>query len=194
MSTPKRKILVHVCCAACASYVFSELEKENFQITAFFYNPEIHGKAEYERRLSDVMTLCEEKNIKLIVPEYNIQDFFAPLLPFQDKNSIKFISDKKRYKRKRCQLCLSLLVREMINKTRQLHFKNFTTTMLCSPYKDHDEIWNMALEGSIDKSLNLYYKDFRKGYWTGRNYARSHHIMIPKYCGCNDSLEEGRLE
>jgi len=194
MSTSKRKILVHVCCAACASYVFSELEKEDFQITGFFYNPEIHGRAEYEKRLADVKKLCKNKNLELIVPEYNIQDFFSPLLPYQDKNSIKFISDKKRYRRKRCQLCLSTLVREMINKTKQLHYKYFTTTMLCSPYKDHDEIWNMSLEGAVAKKLNLFYKDFRKGYWTGRNFARTHDIMIPKYCGCNDSLEEGRLE
>jgi hypothetical protein len=194
MSTSKRKILVHVCCAACASYVFSELEKEDFQITGFFYNPEIHGRAEYEKRLADVKKLCENKNLELIVPEYNIQDFFSPLLPYQDKNSIKFISDKKRYRRKRCQLCLSALVGEMINKTKQLHYKYFTTTMLCSPYKDHDEIWNMSLEAAVAKKLNLFYKDFRKGYWTGRNFARTHDIMIPKYCGCNDSLEEGRLE
>lgn len=194
MPTTKHKILVHVCCASCASYVFSELEKENYQIVAYFYNPEIHGKAEYERRLADVKTLCEEKEIKLIVPNYDIQDFFSLLMPFQDKNSIKYITDKKRYKRKRCQLCLSLLVNKMVNQTKKLRLKHFTTTMLCSPYKDHDEIWNMSLEAAVANKLNLFYKDFRKGYWTGRNYARTHNLMIPNYCGCNESLEEGRLE
>jgi len=194
MTTHKRKILVHVCCAACASYVFSELEKEDFEIVAYYYNPEVHGKAEYERRLADVKKLCDEREIKLIVPPYDIQDFFSPLLPFQDKNSIKFISDKKRYRRKRCQLCISLLINNIVKKTKQLHFKHFTTSMLCSPYKDHDEIWNMSLEMGVANKLNLFYKDFRKGYWTGRNFARTHDLVIPTYCGCNDSLEEGRLE
>lgn len=194
MSSKKRKILVHVCCAACASYIFSELEKEGFSIIAYFYNPEVHGRAEYLRRLKDVKTLCEERKIKLIVPAYDIQEFFSLLMPYQDKNSIKYISDKKRYRRKRCQLCITLLIRDMVRKTKALRLNNFTTTMLCSPYRDHDEIWNMALEEAVNKKLNFFYKDFRKGYWNGRNFARTHQILIPKYCGCNDSLDEGRLE
>jgi predicted adenine nucleotide alpha hydrolase (AANH) superfamily ATPase len=194
MTTSRKKILVHVCCAACASYVFSELEKEGFTIVAYFYNPEIHGHAEYLRRLLDVKKLCEERDIKLIVPEYDIQDFFTLLMPYQDKNSIKYITDKKRYRRKRCQICITLLIKDMVEKTKSLRLKNFTTTMLCSPYKDHDEIGNLSLESAVARNLNFFYKDFRKGYWTGRNFARTHKILIPKYCGCNESLDEGRLE
>jgi len=194
MSSSKHKILVHACCAACASYVFDEIEKESFEIVAFFYHPELHGKAEYKRRLNDVEKLCKERNIKLIVPVYDIQEFFAPLMPFQDKNSIKFINDKKRYKRKRCQLCISLLVTTIVKEARKLHLRHFTTSMLCSPYKDHDEIWNKSLELATSNNLNFFYKDFRKGYWKGRNFARGHDIIIPTYCGCGESLEEGRLE
>lgn len=194
MSEAKRKILVHVCCAACASYVFEELDKEHFVIVAYFYHPELHGKAEYERRFYDVRNLCNDKKIELIAPPYDIQEFFVPLMPFQDKNSIKFINDKKRYKRKRCQLCVSLLVNNIVAQTKASHLKYFTTTMLCSPYKEHDEIWDKSLELATSNKLNFLYKDFRKGYWKGRNFARSHDIMIPSYCGCSESLEEGRLE
>lgn len=190
----KRKILVHCCCAACSSHVFSELEKENYEIIAFFYNPEVHGQAEYKRRLDGVKYLCKERKIKLVAPEYNIQEFIAPLLPYQDKNSIKYISDKKRYRRKRCQLCISLLIQNMAITTKKMKLSNFSTTMLCSPYKDHDEIWGKALEVATQNKLNFFYKDFRKGYWNGRNFSRSHGIMIPSYCGCSDSLEEGILE
>lgn len=194
MPAKKKKILVHTCCAACASHVFSELESEGFEIISYFYHPEVHGKAEYDRRLLDVTNLCNEKKIKLIVAEYDIQEYFGPLLPYQDKNSIKYIADTKRYKRKRCQLCISLLVRDMIDETKKLRFKYVTTTMLCSPYKDHDEIWDKGLELATQKNINFFYKDFRKGYWKGRNYARNHGIMIPRYCGCHESYEEGRLE
>lgn len=194
MSNQKRKIMVHVCCAACASYVFSELEKENFSVVAYFYNPQTHGLAEYKRRLSDVKKLCKEKSIELIIPEYNVQDYFSMTLPLQDKNSIKYISDKKRFRRKRCQLCISLLVHNLARETKKRKFKYFTTTLLCSPYKDHNEIWDCGLEAANASKITLFYKDFRKGYWTGRNYARAHKIFIPTYCGCNDSLEEGRLE
>jgi epoxyqueuosine reductase len=194
MVASRRKILAHVCCAACASHVFDELEKDNFEITAYFYHPELHGAAEFKRRLRDVEKLCQERNISLVTPDYNIQEFFSILMPYQDKNSIKYINDKKRYRRKRCQLCISLLMNNIVAETRKKHFKFFTTTMLCSPYRDHDEIWDKGLELATKNNLNFFYKDFRKGYWKGRNYARTHDIIIPAYCGCSESLEEGILE
>ena len=194
MPVKKHKILVHVCCAACASYVFSELEKDDLEIVPYFYHPEVHGGAEYRRRLQDVEQLCQDRSIKLLVPEYDIQDFFSLLLPYQDKNSIKYISDKKRYRRKRCQLCVALLLQRAVEQTKKIKLKNFTTTMLCSPYRDHDEIWDKGLELSTQNRINFFYKDFRKGYWNGRNFARAHNLTVATYCGCNESLEEGRLE
>jgi len=194
MTTKKRKILVHVCCAACASYTFAELEKENFEIIAYFYNPQTHGLAEYKRRLKDLQKLCQEKGIEIITPEYNIQDFFSMVLPYQDKNSIKYISDKKRFRRKRCQMCVNLLIMKTGMEAKRKRNKYFTSSMLCSPYKDHNEIWDCGMEVANFNKLTFFYKDFRKGYWTGRNYARTHKINIPTYCGCTDSIEEGRLE
>ncbi len=66
--------------------------------------------------------------------------------------------------------------------------------MLCSPYKDHNLIWDIGVQSAGNISMNFYYKDFRKGYWSGRNFARNHDMVIPAFCGCRDSLDEGRLE
>lgn len=190
----KKHIFVHICCAACASHVFSELENEGFTITGYFYNPVVHGLAEYKRRLFDVEKFCKDKGIKLIVPDYNIEEYFSLLLPYQDKNSIKYIADKKRYRRRRCQMCISLLINNLIEQAKKIKIRNITTTMLCSPFRDHDEIWNTGVDFSISRGVEFYYKDFRKGYWKGRNFARSHDFSVPKYCGCLESLEEGLLE
>jgi len=194
MTAKKSKILVHICCAACASHVFSELEKKHFEIIAYFYHPEVHGRGEYAIRLQGVKKLCSEKEIELIEAEYDVKDFFQVLFPYQDKNSIKFISDKKRYRRKRCQLCISLLMNNVEDKAKGLKIQNFSTSLLCSPYRDHDEIWDKGLDLAAKYKLDFYYQDFRKGYWSGRNFAKSHDIVIPSYCGCADSLEEGILE
>lgn len=193
-SKKNKRILVHTCCAACASHVFFELMKENFEIISYFYNPEVHGRAEYQRRLSDLNKVCQKLKVELIAPKYDIQEFFKPLLPLQDKNSIKYISDKDRYRRKRCQMCISLLLNNTADYTKKLKIKNFTTTLLCSPYKEHNEIWDKGSEVATKNKINFFYKDFRKGYWNGRNYARGHDIIVPRYCGCSESIEEGRLE
>ena len=190
----KEKILVHICCAACFSYVSRILEEEGFSVVGFFYNPSVHGRAEYNLRLEQIKKFCQSNKIKLIVPKYDIQEFLSPIMPFQDKNSIKYISDKKRWKTKRCTICYSMILSMTAREAKKQKFDYFTTTMLTTPYKDHDEIWNIGLELEAENKITFYYKDFRKGYWNGRNYARGHHFSIPTYCGCYYSSEEGRLE
>jgi len=188
------KILVHICCAACFSYLHKVLSAEDYNIVGIFYNPQTHGKAEYLRRLYGVESFCKKNNIELIVPEYNVQEFFKPILPMQDKNSIKYIGDKKRWRTKRCQKCYSLILTQLMSFALDNDIKIITTSLLVTPYKDHDEIWNIGLELERENDVRFYYKDFRKGYWSGRNYARSHKMCIPSYCGCVYSSEEGILE
>lgn len=194
MGEENNKILVHTCCAACFSYVYKVLSDEGFSVIAYFYNPEVHGRSEYNKRLEDVKTFCEENDIKLIAPAYDIQQFFAPIMPYQDKNSIKFINDKKRWRLKRCQICYSLQMTATVNEAKKQKCAHFTSTLLTSPYKDHDEVMNIGLELEQETKLKFYYKDFRKGYWNGRNFARNHKMHIPGYCGCVYSSEEGMLE
>jgi predicted adenine nucleotide alpha hydrolase (AANH) superfamily ATPase len=190
----RKKILFHICCAACLSYVFKVLDSEKYELISFFYNPQVHGRTEYNKRLSDVRKYCDKNKIDLFVPEYQIQEFFDPIMAYQDKNSIKYIKDKKRWRTKRCQLCHSLVLGKTADEAKKMKANMFSTTMLTSPYKDHDEIWNIGLEIERVKKIQFFYADFRKGYWYGRNYARNHSILIPTYCGCSYSAEEAILE
>jgi hypothetical protein len=188
-ASSSKTILVHVCCAACFSYVQRILKNDNFEVSAYFYNPQVHGRAEYNSRLKEVKLFCEENDIKLIIPKYDVQEFLNPIMPYQDKNSIKY-----RWVNKRCTLCFSIILSHTVAEARNGKYDYFTTTMLTTPYKDHDEIWNIGLELETTNKVQFYYTDFRKGYWNGRNYARSHKMIIPTYCGCYYSAEEGRLE
>jgi len=87
-----------------------------------------------------------------------------------------------------------MVLQKTIEQAKKLHLKYFTTTLLCSPYKDHDQLVSIANEKSLDYNLNFYYEDFRKGYWKGRNYGRNHNVYLPTYCACLESLTEKRLE
>jgi predicted adenine nucleotide alpha hydrolase (AANH) superfamily ATPase len=188
------KILVHACCSACFSYVYNILSSEGYEVVGYFYNPSTHGRSEYNKRLMDLERFCKEKKVKLIVPDYNVQDFFAPLMPMQDKSSIKYISDKKRWQSKRCQFCYDLILTRTASEAKRVKIPNFTSTFLATPYKDHEELMNIGLELEREIGVRFFYRDFRKGYWQGRNYARSHKMHIATYCGCSYSVEEGLLE
>ena len=189
-----KKILVHICCSACFSYVYKQLQSNGFNISGFFYNPSTHGRGEYNRRLLDVEKFCQEHRVRLYVPVYDAQEFFAPLVPSRDKKSIKYVTDKQRWRNKRCQFCQDLLLTKTAQAAKKKKFTFFTTTMLTTPYKDHEEIMNIGLELEQEFGVKFYYRDYRKGYWQGRNYARSHKMHIASYCGCSYSEEEGLLE
>ncbi len=193
MPEKNRKILVHICCTACASHVFSELKKAGFEPIAFYYNPQIDTEESLKRK-ADLERYCDENNFKLISPTPPVNEFEEIILPFKEKKSLKYIAEADRYQRRRCVLCNSLVIQRTIEQAKQLKIKFFTTTALCSPYKNHSEIIDIANDKALDYVLTFYYQDFRKGFWMGRNYARNHQIYVSGFCGCDESKIEKRLE
>jgi len=189
-----RKILVHTCCAPCLSHIAQQLEKAGFQPVVYFYNPQLFSGEEYEKRLNDIQAFCKEKGLAVTAPQFAKEEFDSLVDVYKDKDSIKYISDKDRYQRRRCNICNSLVIQKTIEQARKERIKFFTTTLLCSPYKNHEEILEVSNEKALDYRMNFYYQDFRKGYWMGRNYARNHRYYAPGYCGCEESIKERRLE
>ena len=51
-------LLLHSCCAPCSSYVLEYLS-EYFDITVFYYNPNIYPEEEYGERVSEQKRLIE---------------------------------------------------------------------------------------------------------------------------------------
>jgi predicted adenine nucleotide alpha hydrolase (AANH) superfamily ATPase len=194
MEKGKKKILVHTCCGACASHVLPRLGKDGFLPIVFFYNPQVENDEDFTGRLLGVKAFCEENDLDLIEAASNHQDIQQAIAPYKDHSSLKYIGDPDRYRRRRCLICNNLLIQKTVEQAKKLRLRHFTTTLLCSPYKSHDDIVELANEISLDYNINFYYSDFRKGYFLGRNYARNHQIHIPPYCGCLESKSERRLE
>lgn len=189
-----KKILVHSCCAACLSHVSSQLQIAGFEVVCYYHHPEIDLKAEFDLRLADLRRFCQENKIEIIESDYNPSELQDAITPFRDRSSLKFINDRERYRRRRCSICNSMVVQRTVEQAKKMRIKFFTTTLLCSPYKDHDQLVEFGNDKSLDYDVNFYYEDFRKGYWRGRNYGRNHQIYLPTYCGCSESMKEKRLE
>ena len=77
----KPSLLLHACCAPCSSYTIEYLS-QFFEITIFYYNPNIYPKEEYERRLEELKNFLPrfdvalKNNIKLVVQPYLPKEFF----------------------------------------------------------------------------------------------------------------------
>ena len=189
-----KKLLLHTCCVSCLSYVHKKMAEKDFLPVVFYYNPSIQGKTEYLNRLKDVEEYCQNNQLEIIIPEYNEEEFFRPIKLWQDPKSLKYINDKNRFRRKRCEFCYELKIGKTAEQAKKKRLKYFSTTLLTSPYQDHEFIDYIASQIAKEDNLEFIYDDFRKGYWQGRNYPRSHRYMIPSHCGCTFSINERMLE
>lgn len=189
-----KKLLLHTCCVSCLSYASKKITERGFKPTVFYYNPNIHGKIEFLNRLKDVQGFVQEKGIGIIIPNYNEMEFFKPIEPWQDAKSIKYIADKNRFRRKRCEFCYHLRMAKTAEEAKRRRIKHFSTTLLTSPYQDHEFIDYISSQLAKEYRLEFVYLDLRKGFWQGRNYCRAHKYMIPSYCGCTFSTTERMLE
>lgn len=189
-----KKLLLHTCCVSCLSFVHKKLAEKNFLPVIFYYNPSTQGKIEYLNRLKDIEEYCQNEKLEMVVPEYDEREFFKPIELWQDRKSMKFINDSGRFRRKRCEFCYEMRLRNAAETAKKNHLKYFSTTLLTSPYQDHEFIDYISSQLAKEYKIEFIYDDFRKGFWQGRNYGRNHKYMIPSYCGCTFSIKEKRLE
>ena len=73
-------LLLHSCCAPCSSYVLEYLS-EYFDITIFYYNPNISPEEEFYKRVSEQKRLINEmplkRKVKFIEGKYDCEKFYS---------------------------------------------------------------------------------------------------------------------
>jgi hypothetical protein len=168
------KILLHQCCGPCSFYPLETLIKSNFEVTTFFYNPNIHPYTEFIQRLDNA-----EKVNKL----YNIKGYF-----FKFYNIKGYL--KKLPSNNRCSYCYDLRIKITAAFAKKNNFHGFTTTLLYSKYQQHDVIKSIAIKYSSIYNIEFFYNDYRDGWQKGIDQAKLNNIYMQKYCGCIFSEQE----
>jgi len=136
----KPTLLLHACCAPCSSYVIEYLSSF-FDITIYYYNPNIHPESEYNRRLEELKKFLSEfplavaNKIQLVVPSYNPEDFFIFTKVNED-----IALQKEPERGERCRRCYFLRMKKAWDYAKENSFSFFTTTLSISPYKDAEMI------------------------------------------------------
>ena len=172
------KLLLHICCAPCALAPFLELVNKELEISGFFYNPNIHPQEEYDRRLEAVKSFSTKENFSVVFPEYEPQVFFTK------------VSGVENSPKERCPLCWGLRLGKAALYAKENNFDIFTTTLLISPYQDHEQIKKIGLDLAKKYSLDFYYQDFRPFFRNSQQKAKEEELYRQKYCGCIFSKEE----
>jgi predicted adenine nucleotide alpha hydrolase (AANH) superfamily ATPase len=177
----KPRLLLHICCAPCSSYISREILLPQYDLTWYFCNPNINTEEEYNKRLEAVKYVAEKFKIPLIIEDYK----HAPWLDLVKGRE----SDPE--KGTRCQICYRDRLEKTAALAKQNGFAYFSTSLLVSPYKDTKAINSLGRE--VAQKNNLKYLDFdfqaNDGYRQSQNLAKELGIYRQKFCGCEFSLK-----
>ena len=182
-------LLLHTCCAPCSSAVIERLSKY-FQITVFYYNPNIEPEEEYVKRKEE-----QKRYLKEVNTLYSIQFLDC------DYDHKEFVELSKGLENApeggaRCIKCYQNRLEVTALKAQELHFDYFGTSLTVSPYKNAQVLNQIGTFLSHKYSINYLYSDFKKrnGYKRSIELSKEHNLYRQDYCGCIFSKEERRKE
>lgn len=185
---PKRKkLLLHSCCGPCSSYCL-EYTSKYFDVTLFYYNPNITDKEEYIRRVEEQKRLIEAVNrdwncdIKFVEAKYNPEAFIE----------ISKGLEECPEGGERCKRCFELRLREAAEYASINGFDYFTTTLTISPLKNADVLNTIGGEIGKEKNVEFLPSDFKKknGYKRSVELSEIYELYRQDYCGCGFSKAE----
>ncbi len=179
-------LLLHVCCAPCSSYVIEYLER-HFDLTLYFYNPNITDTAEFAYRLDELYSFIDKregKNYRIIVPEYRPEEFFEAVKGYED------IPEGGM----RCYICYELRLRKTALAAKALGFDYFTTTLSVSPYKNAAVLCETGDKLATELGIKYLPSDFKKkgGYLRSIELSSIYELYRQDYCGCCFSQSEAK--
>lgn len=153
VSYKKPTLLLHACCGPCSSYVIEYLAKI-FDITIYYYNPNIHPKKEYFRRLEELKKFLTrfpdavKNQVKLVVDEYNPEDYFEAT---NIRSEVELQTEPE--KGERCRRCYQFRMKRAYEYACKEGFDWFTTTLSISPHKDSEKINVIGRELELSRKI-----------------------------------------
>ncbi len=195
----KQTLLLHACCGPCSSYVIETLAKY-FDITIYYYNPNIHPQKEYYRRLNELRKFLKDfpdainNKVKLIEDSYNPEDFFTAT---NVRSETELQNEPE--KGERCRRCYKFRMERAWNYAIQNNFDWFTTTLSISPHKDSEKINTIGKEleelvfspvsdkqTAADIKTRYLFSDFKKkgGFLRSTQLSTEYGLWRQDYCGC----------
>lgn len=172
-------LLMHSCCAPCSSYVMEYLSNY-FQITIFYYNPNISPKEEYEKRVEEQKNLIRAMPcrypVKFLEGDYYPEDFFDMAKGMEDLPE----------RGERCYHCYRLRLDKTARLAARRKFDYFCTTLSISPMKN--ACWINEIGRKLEEEYHVKWlcSDFKKkeGYKRSIELSEEYGLYRQNYCGC----------
>ena len=175
-------LLLHACCAPCSSYVLEYLTNF-FDITLFFYNPNISPKDEFDFRGAELVRLTREMKlsgeVKTVLGAYEPEKFYALTEGFEE------LSEGGA----RCARCYRLRLSETARYAAEGGYDFFCTTLSISPHKNAEWLNDIGTEEGEKHGVRYLTSDFKKRDGNKRSCQLSEEFGLYRqdFCGCEFS-------
>jgi predicted adenine nucleotide alpha hydrolase (AANH) superfamily ATPase len=168
-----KRILLHVCCAPCATYCVKRLRELEFgQVIGYWFNPNVHPFSEHELRRETLDRYAQEIDLPVLwEPGYEIVDF------------MRAVHGRERF-RERCRICYRLRLERTAQAAARGGFDAFTTTLLISPYQDQAALRELGQEVAAAHGVEFFFENFRRGWADHGRMTRERGLYSQRYCGC----------
>ncbi len=179
------KLLLQACCAPCSSYTLEYIARA-FDITLFFYNPNISPKSEYDFRASELERFINQHpacgKVKLEICGYDNTPFAKIAKGLEDLPEGG----------ERCMKCYRLRLEETAKAAKNGGYDYFCTTLSISPHKNAAALNRFGKELSEEYGVHYLFSDFKKkgGYARSIELSKEYGLYRQDYCGCAYSKAE----
>ena len=176
------KLLLHSCCAPCSSYVLEYLS-DYFEITVFYYNPNIFPESEYTKRILEQQMLLQDMKVKhpisFLAGGYERDKFY------EIARGLEHLEEGGE----RCFKCYELRLEESAKVAKECEFDYFTTTLSISPLKNAEKLNEIGNKVGAKYGVSYLQSDFKKknGYKRSIELSKEYGLYRQDYCGCEFS-------
>ncbi len=177
------KILLHVCCAPDATTAYLRL-REKGEVTMYFYNPNIHPKSEYIKRLEATRKLSRLWKVDLIEGDYKPEEYFKAVKGYESLGEMSY----------RCFLCIRQRLLRTAELAKEMKYDAFSTSLPTSPKKSYQMIVEIGKEAEKYFDVKFIIEDFKKngGYPLSVKLSKELDLYRQSYCGCIFSYHEAK--
>lgn len=180
----KKKLLLHICCAPCSLHVWQKLQVD-FELSGFFYNPNIQPFSEYEFRRLELARIAERFAWPLVYAAYDLHDWFAAIRGLE----------REAERGARCPVCFRLRLEKTFRYAREHGFDAVASTLSISPSKRTSQINEQGESLAKTYGVAFLAENFKKkdGFLISRRRGAELGVKHQDYCGCAYSKAEGLL-
>ena len=175
MMLKKKKILLHVCCAPCATACVERLLADDLDVSLYFSNSNINSEMEFEKRLSYVEKIAGIFDVGLEIDPYRHDDWLEYVRGLENEAE----------KGLRCTKCFEWSLRRTARKAADVGIECFATSLTVSPHKNSGVIFEAGNQHPGFESW-----DFKKknGFLRSRELSEKFDLYRQNYCGCEFSI------